>query len=153
MSPDAQLCPTAAATEAFGSALATRLEPGDLVLLEGELAAGKTTFVRGLAAGLGGDPNEVSSPTFVLIKSYSFSGGPVRRLHHVDLYRLENSARVLGELGLEEMLSEPDAVTAVEWPKERVAAWLPEAARMWRVRLEVLEGDTRRITIHGPSEI
>ncbi len=153
MCRDAHLCPIPAATEALGAALAARLEPGDLVLLEGDLAAGKTTFVRGLAAGLGGDPDDVTSPTFVLVQSYPFAGGPVRRLHHVDLYRLDDSVRALGELGLEEMLSEPDAVMAVEWPKERVAAWLPEAARVWRVRFEVLEGDTRRITIDGPSKI
>ena len=152
MSPDVQLCPTPATTEAFGGTLATRLEPGDLVLLEGDLAAGKTTFVRGLAAGLGGDPDEVSSPTFVLIQSYPCSGGPIRRLHHVDLYRLDDSPRVLGALGLEELLSEPDAVTVIEWPKQRVAAWLPEAARIWQVRFDLLEGETRRITVEGPTK-
>jgi len=140
-------------TEDLGATLAGRLAPGDLVLLKGDLAAGKTTFARGLAKGLGADPDEVSSPTFVLIQTYTCRGGPVRRLHHVDLYRLDGSARTLGELGLEELLSEPDAVMAVEWPKARVAAWLPESARVWRVGIEVAEGESRRITIDGPRTV
>ncbi len=150
MTQIARRCPDPAATEALGAELARRLVPGDLVQLEGDLAAGKTTFVRGLAAGLGAHPDEVSSPTFVLVQTYPCAGGRVRRLHHVDLYRLDGAARTLGELGLEEMLSEPDAVTAVEWPEERVAAWRPRASRLWRVRIEVDPDDARTITITAP---
>ena len=72
--------PDAAATEALGARLAKVLQPGDLVLLEGPLGAGKTTLVRGLVAALGGDPLEVCSPTFVLLESYAVSGGAIVRV-------------------------------------------------------------------------
>ena len=79
------------------------------MLLSGELGAGKTAFVRGLARGLGADPDEVSSPTFVLVTSY-----PGRlTLHHADLYRLRGDGDE-SEIGLEE-LPGPRGVLAVEW--------------------------------------
>ena len=88
---------------------------GEVVLLTGELGAGKTAFVRGLARGLGADPDEVASPTFVLLTAY-----PGRlTLHHADLYRLRGDGDER-ELGLEE-LPGPNGVLAVEWA-ERLAA-------------------------------
>src|SRR5439155_7242678 len=92
---------TPAATERAARRLARLVEPGDVIGLVGELGAGKTLFVKGLAAGLGLDPRYVSSPTFTLIQSYS--GGRLP-LHHVDLYRLEQAAE-LDELGLPELLA------------------------------------------------
>ncbi|MDQ3069910.1 MAG: tRNA (adenosine(37)-N6)-threonylcarbamoyltransferase complex ATPase subunit type 1 TsaE, partial [Acidobacteriota bacterium] len=74
-----------AETEAVASAFAEQLQPGDVLLLEGPLGAGKTAFVRGLALGLGIPPETVTSPTFTLIQEYA--GGRLR-LHHADLYRL-----------------------------------------------------------------
>ena len=72
---------SAAATEELGRSIAEELAAGDLVLLEGDLAAGKTTLVRGLLRGLGGDPTEVSSPSFVLLQSYRCRRGRIAALH------------------------------------------------------------------------
>jgi tRNA threonylcarbamoyladenosine biosynthesis protein TsaE len=118
-------------------ALARRLVPGSVVLLEGDLGAGKTTFVRGLAAGLGLDPDEVSSPTFALIHEYRDGTLP---LFHVDLYRLEG--RAAEELGLEE-LQTAGGVLAIEWP-DRLTYAIPGALV---VRLEPIDEEGRRITI------
>ena len=86
-----------AETAAVGRALADGLRSGAIVLLQGDLGAGKTVFVRGLAEGLGIDPLEVSSPTFTLIQEYR--GGRLA-LHHVDLYRL--APREVADLGLDQ---------------------------------------------------
>ncbi len=93
-----------------GRTLAAELRPDDVVLLTGDLGAGKTAFVKGLAEGLGVDPLEVSSPTFTLIQEYR--GGRLT-LHHIDLYRL--TPREVDDLGLEELVVS-GAVVAVEWP-------------------------------------
>ncbi len=125
-------------TEAVAEELARGFEGGEVVLLSGELGAGKTAFVRGLARGLAADPEQVASPTFVLLTSY-----PGRlTLHHADLYRLCGTGDE-AELGLDE-LPGPRDVLAVEWA-ERLAA--PPRGRAWRVRLEHLGGDERRITL------
>jgi tRNA threonylcarbamoyladenosine biosynthesis protein TsaE len=92
----------------LGERVAATLQPGTFVLLHGNLGAGKTAFVRGMAAGLGANPDDVSSPTFVLIQHYKGR----TPLVHVDLYRLENPAAV-DDLGLEELAN--GAVVAVEW--------------------------------------
>ena len=84
---------SAAFTEKLGAGLAKDLRTGDLVLLEGDLAAGKTTLVRGLVRGLEGNSDDVSSPTFVVIQSYDCGLGTIRRLHHVDLYRLADGSQ------------------------------------------------------------
>ena len=123
-------------TFALGGRLAAALIPGTFLLLHGDLGAGKTAFVRGVAAGLGGDPGEVSSPTFVLIQHYKGR----TPLVHVDLYRLESGAAV-DDLGLEELAS--GAVVAVEWA-ERLPRPLEDSVL---IRIEDLGGDQRRITI------
>jgi hypothetical protein len=142
---------SAEATVAAGRALAQNLRPGDVILLEGDLAAGKTTLVRGVVDGAHGDPTEVSSPSFVLIQTYDCDSGKLRRLHHVDLYRLANRAQDLREVGLEEVLSDPSAAVAVEWPRDTLADWLPIDARVWRIVLVVEHDDSRMITVHAPT--
>lgn len=133
-----------AATEAAGQALARQARPGDLFLLQGPLGAGKTTLVRGLVAGLGGDPTEVGSPTFVLLTHYQIPGGDIRRVYHVDLYRVRGGAHAFAEeIGLDEVMDDPAAVTAVEWPE--VWDWRAPG-RVIRVRLE-FAGTQRRITV------
>ncbi len=137
------------ATEALGARLAPLLRPGDLVLLEGPLGAGKTTLVRGLVAALGGDPAEVCSPTFVLLESYEVASTFIGRVHHADLYRLRGRATApWDEVGLDDALLDPAAVTAAEWPEEW--AWLETlAARVVRVRL-AFDGDARRACVTWP---
>src|SRR5882757_5951333 len=86
-------------TEALGAELAQEFRPGDVLLLEGPLGAGKTCLTRGLARGLGADPSAVLSPTFALVREV---GGGRLPLHHIDLYRLQGPAEAL-DLGLEEL--------------------------------------------------
>ena len=97
-------------TEAAAAALAPALEAGDLLLLHGGLGAGKTAFVRGLVRGLGGDENEVSSPTFALMNRYE---GRIP-VFHFDLYRLGSEEEVL-DLGFDEIFFGGEGVCAVEW--------------------------------------
>ena len=150
-SPDVIISDTAEATEAAGLDFLTQLRPADVVLLEGDLAAGKTTFVRGLVAGLGGNPDLVSSPTFVLLQSYDCRRQGITVVHHVDLYRLAENVADLRELGLEETLSDPTAIIAVEWPKDTLAAWIPADARVWRVAITTGDDDSRHIVITLPE--
>jgi len=96
-------------TAAVGRELAPTLTPGSVVLLFGDLGAGKTAFVRGLAEGLGVDRDEVSSPTFTLVQEYR--GGRLT-LFHADLYRL-NDPHEIDDLGLDEIAA--DGVLAIEW--------------------------------------
>ena len=126
-----------AETVAAGRELAPALAVGSVVLLSGDLGAGKTAFIRGVAEGLGIDPGDVSSPTFTLVQEYR--GGRLS-LVHVDLYRL-NDAREIDELGLEEIAA--DAVLAIEWAEKR-----PRPMRgAVEVRIEHGDGDTRRLSI------
>jgi len=141
---------SAAETEGVGEELATGLRGGDVVFLEGDLAAGKTAFVRGIVRGLGGEEEAVSSPTFVLIQTYDCDSGDVDTLHHVDLYRLDERARDLREIGVEEILSDRTAVIAVEWPKDVIAGWIPGDTRLWRITITVEDDDARSIVIIPP---
>ena len=130
--------PDAAATEALGARVATLVRPGDLVLLEGPLGAGKTTLVRGLVTALGGDPGEVCSPTFVLLESYDVGSSAIARVHHADLYRLRGRPTApWDEVGLGDVLEDPKGITAVEWPESW--EWLGvQGSRVYRVRLAYL---------------
>ena len=145
-------CASAEETEAAGTRLADHLRAGDVVLLEGNLAAGKTTFVRGLLRGLGGDSEAVSSPSFVLLQTYDCSAHGINTVHHVDLYRLDENVTDLREVGLEDALSDEVAVVAVEWPKNTLATWIPTDARVWRVTITTNDDDTRTIEIIPPDE-
>jgi len=122
-------------TIAVAREMAASLSAGDVLLLSGELGAGKTAFVRGLAQGLGIDEDEVSSPTFTLVHEYR--GGRLT-LYHVDLYRLERAAT--DDLGLDEM-GVADGVLAIEWP-DRLTHVLPGARE---VSIDFVDDTTRRI--------
>jgi tRNA threonylcarbamoyladenosine biosynthesis protein TsaE len=116
-----------AQTQQWGRQFAGRLKAGDLVALEGELGAGKTALVRGIASGLGvEDERTVSSPTYVLVQEYH---GHVS-IYHIDLYRLRHAPAELEDLGLAEMLS--SGVVLIEWA-ERAEGSLPRP--FWRIRL------------------
>ncbi len=113
---------SAAETEALGEAWGRRAAPGLVIGLSGDLGAGKTQLVKGLARGLG-SPVRVHSPTFALVNIYE--GGRLT-LYHLDLYRLETPEQILGA-GLEEFLH-PNGVTAIEWA-ERWFGEQPEEVR------------------------
>lgn len=117
---------TEAELRAEGEALGRRLAPGSVVLLEGELGAGKTAFVRAIVRGLGAG-DAASSPTYALVHHYEGARGPV---YHVDCYRLRNPDEA-ADLDWE-TLAAADALL-VEWP-ERAGAWLPEATHRFRLR-------------------
>lgn len=115
-------------TEAAGAALARELKPGTVVLLYGDLGAGKTVFSRGFARGLG-VTEPVSSPTYTIVQEYGLASG--NRLYHMDLYRISDERAALG-FGVDEFLGEPGAISLVEWP-ERIGGLLPDDA----VRVEL----------------
>ena len=124
-------------TIATGEAIARELPPRCIVLLEGDLGAGKTTLTKGIATGLGADASEVSSPTFTLIHEY----GP--RLVHVDLYRLETD-REFATLGLEEYFDR-NWVVLIEWGSKFRHLLAGEDLR--EIRIEHRGDDNRRITL------
>ncbi len=130
---------TEAETTAVGRTLGASLAPGDAVLLVGPLGAGKTAFARGLAEGLGGDPDAVSSPTFTIVQEYA---GRVR-MQHVDLYRL--SPAEVDDLALEDLWE--DSVLVVEWPDR----WARRPTDAITVEIEHAGGDERRIRISDHS--
>jgi tRNA threonylcarbamoyladenosine biosynthesis protein TsaE len=131
-------------TRAFGERLAALLRSGDVVLLRGDLGAGKTTLTQGIAKGLG-IADYVQSPTFILVAEYDgrAADGTPLRLYHLDLYRLEGSGD-LESIGFEDYLAPVDGVSVVEWP-ERASDELPEEHLL--VRLEPLDGDRRRLSL------
>jgi tRNA threonylcarbamoyladenosine biosynthesis protein TsaE len=124
-------------TRAIAAALASRLSAGDVLLLHGDLGSGKTAFVRGLAAGLGGDPDEVTSPTFTLVHEYRGGRLPIV---HVDLYRLDGID--LDDVGLDEALARA-GIVAIEWA-ERLTR--PGTGAI-RVNISDRGGDVREILI------
>ncbi len=117
MSRREYLCETAEETEEVGRSLGQGLRGGEVVLLFGPLGAGKTQFVRGMAAGLGHDPSAVSSPSYALINEYR---GAVT-LYHVDLYRITTTD--LPDLGLEDLYGRRHIVV-IEWAERlEEAGW------------------------------
>ena len=130
-------------TSSAGKSLVSTLKPGGVVALYGDLGAGKTAFVRGMAEGLGLDAR-VSSPTFTIVNEYL---GPVP-LFHFDMYRL-SSADELFEIGWEDYLTR-GGICAVEW-SENVSGAFPDDTV--RVNIEKLDDTRRRITIDIPEEV
>jgi tRNA threonylcarbamoyladenosine biosynthesis protein TsaE len=123
----------------WGREFAKRLKAPVLVLLIGDLGAGKTTLTKGLVSGLGAaNENDVTSPTFTLVHVY----GRQAKVYHADLYRIE-SFHDFETLGLEDLFAAP-AVVILEWSEKFP---LPSPWRMVRVRLEHLGGDSRRILV------
>jgi tRNA threonylcarbamoyladenosine biosynthesis protein TsaE len=120
-------------TAAAGETLGRSLRAGEVVLLYGDLGAGKTAFVRGMARGIGANPDDVTSPTFTLVQEYA---GPSATLYHVDLYRLEGPE--IDDLGLEDLVS-GDGIVAIEWAER----WSGRPDDVTEVRI-LDAGDERR---------
>lgn len=136
-----------AETLRLARALGAALRPGDAVLIRGELGAGKTTFVRGVAEGLGVDPGLVSSPTFVIVNEYP---GRIADLIHVDAYRLR-SADDLDSIGWDRLASAA-AVMIVEWP-ERITGGLDAARRIFEVTIRAIGPSRRELTLARPAGV
>jgi len=124
-------------TSALGERIAESIRSGDVILLHGDLGAGKTAFVRGLARGLGASADDVTSPTFTLIQEYR---GGKATLYHVDLFRLD--ARDVEDLGLDE-LTAGEGVVAIEWAER----WTDRPADAHEVRIQHAGDDRRSITV------
>ncbi len=128
-------------TEAFAAAFAKKTAPGSVLLLRGDLGAGKTAFTRGFARGLGiTDP--VSSPTFTIVQEYPYGNG--RMLYHMDLYRIDNPDSALA-FGIDEFLYAPGGICLIEWP-ERADGLYPKNSVNIFIEHAGPE-DSRRITI------
>ena len=109
-------------TIALGKKLAKRLRGGEVLALRGELGAGKTTLVKGIAAGLG-VKKTITSPTFLLMRVYPIRHPAIKTLIHVDCYRIKKAGEI-GDLGIGEYLGKKDAVVVIEWP-EKIKKLLP----------------------------
>jgi len=125
-----------------GRRVGERLKGGEILLLSGVLGAGKTVFVKGLAAGLGLDAAEVSSPSFTLVNRHG-EGRLV--LYHLDLYRLAEGPAAAHAVELDELLAEESAVIVIEWAERLGQYRLPST--VWRVRIEGDGEDPRRINV------
>ena len=132
-----------------GRELARFLDPPKVLLLRGDLGAGKTTLVKGIAAALGAaEPDEVTSPTFTLIHEYAGRSvehanlGATILLYHLDLYRIENQ-RQLDTLGMEELMT-PQSLLLIEWGEKFPSVI---ARSDGEIVIETLHGDERRITL------
>jgi tRNA threonylcarbamoyladenosine biosynthesis protein TsaE len=129
---------SAGQTRALAAELAAALPADTTLALHGDMGVGKTTFVQGLAQGLG-VREHVTSPTFAIYSVYEGAG---RKLVHLDAYRLEKDGQLEGLL-LDEFLVSP-YVLAVEWP-EKTGAWLPKDA--WHLTLSIVDGDRHRLVL------
>ncbi|HOW88591.1 MAG TPA: tRNA (adenosine(37)-N6)-threonylcarbamoyltransferase complex ATPase subunit type 1 TsaE [Candidatus Omnitrophota bacterium] len=124
----------------FAKKFAAGLKPGTVLCLEGQLGSGKTTFIKGLAEGLGlKHPEQVKSPTFVLMHIYKAK----TPLYHFDCYRLD-SLEELENIGFQDFVNDPHAISCVEWA-EKAAALLPATAR--HIHFDILDTTQRRITL------
>jgi tRNA threonylcarbamoyladenosine biosynthesis protein TsaE len=121
----------------FARRLGEGLSGGAIILLSGDLGAGKTVFTKGIAAAFDIDPREVTSPSFTLINTHSGT----KSLNHVDLYRLDSVAS--SDLGLDEMFEDPNAITVIEWAERLKSA--PKDAT--RITIEYISESDRKIQI------
>ena len=127
-------------TMAFAKKFAKTLKPGSVVALEGDLGAGKTTFIKGLALGLGlKSEDAVTSPTFAIMHVYETKP----TLYHFDLYRLEKVSEVQA-IGFEEFIEDPNVICCIEWP-QKAGNLIPKSAH--RVTLKSTSPTSRNITL------
>jgi len=131
-------------TQKLGERLSASLKPGNILALYGELGSGKTTFIQGLARGLG-VKRRIISPTFVFIRQYSINHKLAKILYHVDLYRINKTSEAQG-LGLEEIFTDELAIVVIEWA-DRIKEILPK--KRIDIYLDYLEENKRKVNIKG----
>ncbi len=131
---------TEVAAKVFMKKLLPRKDSATIVALSGDLGSGKTTFVQAVAKILGVTEN-ITSPTFVLIKSYTLNASHFTLLYHIDAYRLKNGEEIK-KLGWQEMLADPKNIIFIEWP-ENVTGAIPKNAK--KIGFEFIDDTTRRI--------
>ncbi len=134
--------PTESAMIALGAEVAAGLRAGDVLALAGQLGAGKTHFCKGIVSGLGGDPGQVTSPTFTLVHEYTC--GSRLPVYHFDWYRLDSPAELLA-VGWDDYLDEGDGVLLVEWA-DKFTDLLPPDALWWRFEIDASSG-ARKVTL------
>lgn len=135
-----------AKTRKLGQELAQKISGGEVIALEGDLGAGKTVLVQGLAKGLG-IKKTVNSPTFVLMKNYQLKlkKGKIKQLCHVDCYRLDDPEELLA-IGINDYLERPDTVCVIEWA-DKIKKILPKKQIIW-IKLKVgPSANSRTITL------
>jgi len=131
-------------TQELGEFLVKGLKGGGIVCLEGDLGGGKTTFVQGLARGLG-ISQRITSPTFVLMKRFAISDKRFTSLYHIDCYRMKNPRELL-ELGFKEILEDKNALVVIEWA-DRIRGILPK--ERITIKFEVIDEKKRKITFEN----
>jgi len=130
-------------TIAIAEKIASKCLPGNVYALFGELGSGKTTFTKGFAKKMG-IKEEITSPTFVIMKQYKISRNNINLLSHIDCYRF-NNADDAESVGLAEIFSKHDAVSIIEWP-EKIGSLLPNHAI--KIKFKYFDENTRKITIN-----
>jgi len=131
-------------TQEFARSLSSKIKPNYVLALYGELGAGKTTFVRYLTEALK-IPSRVQSPTFVIARKYVGGKGIIKTVNHIDLYRLTDIGEIK-DIGLDDLISEPNSVTVIEWP-ELIEAELPKNA--FKIKFEVVDENERKIHVQN----
>jgi tRNA threonylcarbamoyladenosine biosynthesis protein TsaE len=131
-------------TQKLGEEIASKLQLGDLVLLKGDLGAGKTTLVQGIAKGLNAE-RQPNSPSFAIATEYKMPNGIFR---HIDLYRLDNPEIDIDTLGLPEMLTDEKAITVLEWPERLKTMWERKGRTIEMNFSYVADSNQREITVN-----
>jgi tRNA threonylcarbamoyladenosine biosynthesis protein TsaE len=130
-------------TRKIGEDLGSKLKKGGIIALHGNLGAGKTVFVKGIARGLG-IKDHITSPTFIFWRAYNISKNRLRHFCHVDLYRLPKPGALLN-IGIEEYWERDDAVCLIEWAER--AKHLPKSKLIYSVKISIIDQNTREIVI------
>ncbi len=128
-----------------GKQIANSLKAGDIVLLFGNMGAGKTTMTKGIAQGLG-IQKHITSPTFPLMNVYALNNpdSDIKNFVHIDTYRLKNQEELIA-IGVEDYLGKPDTITLIEWP-EKIQELLSNKT-VKKITLEHVDGESRRLVI------
>lgn len=129
-------------TQQLGEAFAQKLKEGDSVFLYGDLGAGKTTFIQGLAKGLG-IQRRIISPTFIIMRTYDLPND--KHFYHIDLYRTQTQEDIEG-LGIQEIFSDTHAIVAIEWP-EKLEKFSPK--KRWEIYFKTVKETEREISIRN----